>query len=64
MIRSGFFSLALVFLAFGVGFSGCSDNDSVSPVAEVQPLVVNVSPQDGTTEVPTTNPIIMTFNIP
>jgi hypothetical protein len=54
--------MALVLLAFGVWLSGCSDDDSVSRVAEVQPLVVSVSPQDGATDVPTANPIVMTFN--
>jgi hypothetical protein len=64
MTRPGFFSMALVLLAFGVWLSGCSDDDSVSRVAEVQPLVVSVSPQDGATDVPTANAIVMTFNTP
>ncbi|NIM65856.1 MAG: hypothetical protein GTO51_07705 [Candidatus Latescibacteria bacterium] len=64
MTRPGFFSTALILLAFGVWFSGCSNDDSISGIAEVQPLVVSVSPQNGTKNVPISSSIIMTFNTP
>lgn len=64
MTRSAVCSMALVVLVFGVSFSGCSDGDSVSPVAGEPPLVINVSPQNGATDVPTTAPVVMTFNTP
>jgi hypothetical protein len=60
--RPRFLSLALVLIVLGVWLSGCSDDDSVSRTAEVQPLLVTVSPQDGATDVPTADSIMMTFN--
>jgi hypothetical protein len=64
MTRFGFFLVAFALLTVGVWLSGCSEDDSVSGIAEAQAIVVLVSPQDGATEVATTGPVVMTFNTP
>ena len=64
MNRFGFFLTALILFAFGTWISGCSDNDSVSGIAEVRPIVASTSPMNGETNVLTSSRIVMKFNIP
>ncbi len=71
LVRSGFFALALSFLAFGtlIGLAGCSDN-SVEPELEApsQPTDVTVTQVDSTTielnwNASTDNLVVCSYNV-
>jgi hypothetical protein len=64
MTRTRSLSLALVLIVLGVWLLGCGNDDSASRIAGAQPLLVTVFPEDGATDVPTTDPIFLTFNTP